>query len=212
MQTAQTESLQNCRRREKKKNEKQEKQQTVNSSQADTMAPVRPKSNSKSAPSSRDTPSKGNEASGFADSAFHTSKKDKRVIKHSTFVSKIEKSHKKPLKRRRPSKKLVANLDSLAEALPDADDNPRADSQVNIIKQKSLKHRPGAMKRKEKLDQFERSRFAKNMAQMARMESTGPASTSDGTPTATQSSSSNRWTALRNFISHTIDQNPEFKR
>ncbi|KMU91120.1 hypothetical protein CIHG_08791 [Coccidioides immitis H538.4] len=85
------------------------------------------------------------------------------------------------------------------------------DAQVNIIRHKSLKHRPGAMKRKEKLDKVERDRFAKNMAQMA----TGladPKEPAASTVDATQTSSSNRWAALRNFISQTIDQNPEFKR
>ncbi|KAI5297651.1 hypothetical protein KEM56_004648 [Ascosphaera pollenicola] len=92
---------------------------------------------------------------------FKTNKKDKRQIKHETFLSKIEKSRSKKLKRWRPSKKLVANLDSLADALPTAGDDeddggdlsgsPRGKraarsavaGQMNIIKQKSLKHKPG---------------------------------------------------------------------
>ncbi|EFW13340.1 hypothetical protein D8B26_007082 [Coccidioides posadasii str. Silveira] len=180
------------------------------------MAPIRPKSKSKALSSSsvKKASSAGEEAVDTFDSfdsGFHTSKKDKRIIKHSAFVSKIEKSCKKPFKRRRPSKKLVANLDSLADALPDADDEVPEDAQVNIIRHKSLKHRPGAMKRKEKLDKVERDRFAKNMAQMA----TGladPKEPAASTVDATQTSSSNRWAALRNFISQTIDQNPEFKR
>ncbi|KAI5278645.1 hypothetical protein KEM54_004516, partial [Ascosphaera aggregata] len=61
---------------------------------------------------------------------FKTNKKDKRQIKRETFISKIEKSRSKKLKRRRPSKKLVANLDSLVDALPSAgnrDDNVNDD-------------------------------------------------------------------------------------
>ncbi|KAI1459107.1 ribosome biogenesis protein SLX9-domain-containing protein, partial [Annulohypoxylon moriforme] len=53
--------------------------------------------------------------------SFINSKKDKRLVKHASFVSRIEKtsSKEKKLKRRRPGKKLVTNLDALAEALPD---------------------------------------------------------------------------------------------
>ncbi|PGH12694.1 hypothetical protein AJ80_06640 [Polytolypa hystricis UAMH7299] len=149
------------------------------------------------------------------DDEFKTTKKDKRIIKHSTFVTKIEKSRKTPLKRRRPSKKLVANLDSLVDALPDAgDEGPQAaaESQVNIIKHKSLKHRPGAMKRKEKLDKLERDRFAKNMAQMSAglAHSNVTASTATETQGAAAPSTSGRWAALRGFISQTMEQNPQF--
>ncbi|KAI1954203.1 Urmylation protein [Ophidiomyces ophidiicola] len=166
------------------------------------MAPIRPMpKTSTSATATSETA----QASDSVDFGFRTSKKDKRTIKHSAFVSKIEKTRKKPLKRRRPSKKLVADLNSLADALPSAGDAETGTDQVNIIKHKSLKHRPGAMKRKEKLDKVERDRFAMNMAQMA----TGVASQNQ--PTA-EAPSADRWAALRNFISQTIDQNPEFKR
>ncbi|KAL4741056.1 ribosome biogenesis protein SLX9-domain-containing protein, partial [Aspergillus similis] len=82
---------------------------------------------------------------------FRTTKKDKRLIKHSSFVSKIEKNSTKTNKRRRASKKLVTNLESLADALPDSETDTNGPGQVNIIKQKTLKHRPGAQKRKEKI-------------------------------------------------------------
>ncbi|WEW61384.1 hypothetical protein PRK78_006874 [Emydomyces testavorans] len=174
------------------------------------MAPTRPKS--KTAISAAKKPSSTKTEDSF-DSGFHSSKKDKRMIKHSAFVSKIEKSRKKPLKRRRPPRKLVANLNSLADALPDAGDETLTNSQVNIIKHKSLKHKPGAMKRKERLDKIERERFAKNMAQMVTgLEAATPASSAADAQTTRQASSSNRWAALRGFISQTIDQNPEFKR
>ncbi|KAI1959113.1 hypothetical protein LOZ58_004821 [Ophidiomyces ophidiicola] len=164
------------------------------------MAPVRSMKTLTSATATSTT-----QASDSADFGFRTPKRDKRTIKHSAFISKIEKSRSKPLKRRRPSKKLVADLNSLADALPSAGDAESGTDQVNIIKHKSLKHRPGAMKRKEKLDKVERDRFAMNMAQMA----TGVAS--QNKPTA-EAPSADRWAALRNFISQTIDQNPEFKR
>jgi dynactin complex subunit len=145
--------------------------------------------------------------------AFRTSKKDKRQIKHATLMSKIAKSSKTQ-KKRRPSKKLVANLESLADALPDAADNSHdAASQVNIIKQKTLRHKPGAMKRREKLEKVERDRFAKNLAQMASIQpAAAPAATGDASEALPESNpTANRWSALRNFISQTMEQQPVFK-
>src|SRR5436305_2522663 len=94
---------------------------------------------------------------------FHlsSSKKDKRFIKHSIFMSKISKAYQKPAKRRRPSKKLVTSLESLANALPDggeADDQGITVGDVKI-RHRSLKSRPGAMKRKGKLERMEKERF-----------------------------------------------------
>ena len=87
------------------------------------------------------------------------------------FVSKIEKSRAKTTKRRRPSKKLVANLESLADALPDLSGDAGANEGGVLVgdarvRQKSLKSRPGAMKRKEKVEKMERERFGRNMVQM----------------------------------------------
>ncbi|PGH05841.1 hypothetical protein AJ79_06683 [Helicocarpus griseus UAMH5409] len=199
------------------------------------MAPVIPKRKSKPSsaiaarkPSIPTISSSNNAAtnqSGPFEDTFRTTKKDKRQIKHSVLLSKIQKSTQKTLKRRRPSKKLVANLDSLVDALPDADDDQgqhgnNNDSQgiseqVNVIKQKSLKHKPGAMKRKEKLDQRERERFARNLAQMAGTQAaSAPAESGVQAEAQTQpqgTSTSNRWAALRGFISQTMEQNPEFK-
>lgn len=176
------------------------------------MAPV-PPTNRKTSSSRGAIPPVNN---GLFPDDFRTTKKDKRLIKHSVFVNKVAKSHKKTPKRRRPSKKLVANLDSLADALPDADDETHPDlaSQANIIKHKTLKHRPGAMKRKEKMEKLERDRFIKNMAQMTAIEQATPQvqpqSESQATDTAS-SSTSNRWAALRGFISQTMDRQPVFK-
>lgn len=143
---------------------------------------------------------------------FRTSKRDKRQIKHATLMSKIAKSTSNTPKRRRASKKLVANLESLADALPDAaDESHDAASQVNVIKQKTLRHKPGAMKRREKLEKVERDRFAKNMAQMASLP-TQSASPAENTTTTTDTNpTANRWSALRNFISQTMEQQPVFK-
>jgi hypothetical protein len=126
---------------------------------------------------------------------FTASKKDKRTIKSSIFRSKIEKtSAKLPKKRRRPSKKLVTTLESLAAALPDiAVSGPSNDkalgTQSSMV---SLKSKPGARKKKDRLEKEERLRFGKNMAVMARMATT-PGGQDDAT-------TGNRWTALRQHI------------
>jgi Ribosome biogenesis protein SLX9 len=152
---------------------------------------------------------------GFSEDGFRTTKTDKRIIKHSKFMSRVEKSHEKPPKRRRPSKKLVANLHSLAEALPASDEKDRdgVGDQVNVIKRKTLKHRPGAVKRREKVERMERERFLKNLAEMTEIGTKGVSNPSESTERAAdQGSSSNRWAALRNFISQTMEQQPVFQK
>ncbi|KAL2004480.1 hypothetical protein VTN00DRAFT_3482 [Thermoascus crustaceus] len=202
---------------------------------ADPQAPTRPNIRQKAAKAASGRgalPSTKPSSGPFADS-FKTTKKDKRLIKHSAFVSKIEKANQKTAKRRRASKKLVANLDALADALPDAGDDGTQrsqsgpGSQVNIIRHRTLKHRPGAMKRKEKLEKMERDRFVKNMAQLVTgieanhnaNATTAESSNPNGTTNPEQqqqqqqqqSSVSSRFAALRNFISQTMEQQPVFK-
>ncbi|KAJ9653920.1 hypothetical protein H2198_006971 [Neophaeococcomyces mojaviensis] len=144
--------------------------------------------------------------SARSDSLFPTTKKDKRRIKHAHLMSKVTKSGSKP-KRRRPNKKLVTTLDSLADALPDGDEDAgpdgvaagsKTEDQVNIIRRKSMKSKPGAMKRRQKLDNSERDRFAKNLAQMA-AQGAGSAPTS----------SVEKLKALRSFISQTLEKRPD---
>ncbi|KAF2493585.1 hypothetical protein BU16DRAFT_513606 [Lophium mytilinum] len=140
------------------------------------------------------------------DTVFPSSKKDKRTIKHSVFVNKITKTHNKPLKRRRPNKKLVANLESLAEALPDlAEDEDGGSTTIGMakIRHKSLKSRPGAMKRKEKIEQLERERFGKNLAQMM-------GSTPSQQDNAKPATIADRWSALKSFVQSTTEVKPEF--
>lgn len=86
-----------------------------------------------------------------------------------------------------------------------------AGSQVNIIKQKTLKHKPGTMKRREKLERLERDRFVRNMAQMTGMQPTAAAGTGGDASTGQSDTGPNRWAALRNFISQTMEQQPAFK-
>ncbi|KAF2006676.1 hypothetical protein P154DRAFT_455517 [Amniculicola lignicola CBS 123094] len=147
----------------------------------------------------------------FGDSPlFPPSKKDKQKIKHSAFVSRITKPGATTKKRRRPSKKLVTTLESLADALPDVETGSggegtgrNADRGVVIgqarIQRKSLKSRPGAMKRKEKLEKMERERFNANLVQMAK-SGTG----------AGGSGIADRWAALKNHVRSTVEVKPEF--
>ncbi|KIW17423.1 hypothetical protein PV08_04617 [Exophiala spinifera] len=157
------------------------------------------------------------------DSLFPASKKDKRRIKHEQLINKVTKSATKAPRRRRPNKKLVATLDSLADALPTDDVETgtrgsvgeRPEDQVNIIKRKSMKSRPGAMKRREKLEQSERDRFAKNMAQLATPRSTNELDKENTSVDAAQNTNvpptNARWAALRGFISQTLETKPELR-
>ncbi|KAK5273012.1 hypothetical protein LTR99_002406 [Exophiala xenobiotica] len=157
------------------------------------------------------------------DSLFPSSKKDKRRIKHEQLINKVTKSSAKTPRRRRPNKKLVATLDSLADALPTDNDETaprgtageRPEDQVNIIQRKSMKSRPGAMKRRENLDKGERQRFVKNMAQLATPRPNGDhGKENSGAQDAVQTavpSTSDRWAALRGFISQTLETKPELK-
>jgi hypothetical protein len=159
-------------------------------------------------------------------------KAGKRALKHDTLISRIEKSQKKPLKRRRPGKKLNTALDSLADALPELEENSDDDwegideddktegmdgalgelsKMVRVrkakpadgkMKLKTLKSRPGALKRKQKMEESEKERFGKNLASMS-----APAQTA-----ADAGGSSDRWAALRGFIGQTLEQNPGFAK
>lgn len=155
-------------------------------------------------------------------SSFRPTKKDKREIKHSLLMSKVQKSATSK-KKRRPNKQLVTTLESLADALPDAGDDDGADADgedgaVEVgqakIKHKSLKSRPGALKRKEKLERMERERFEKNLALMSMGASQGPQGKSQedtdmgNAPPAAPTA--NRWSALRNFIESTMEKKKDF--
>ena len=126
------------------------------------------------------------------------------------------------MKRRRPNKKLVTSLEGLAEALPnlrDIEDLKRSGAGNGKIKQKSMRSRPGATKRRERLERMERERFGKNMAQLvagSAQENTNSATKRmqvEGAEDAQAqpNSTSRRWAALRGFISQTIEQKEEFR-
>ncbi|KAK4098815.1 hypothetical protein N658DRAFT_499057 [Parathielavia hyrcaniae] len=180
--------------------------------------------------------------------SFINSKRDKRLIKSSAFASRIAKSSSSKSKsaassqkRRRPSKKLVTTLESLGDALDDI----RADMDEAVaegeamdaeqarqgkVRHKSLKSRPGALKRKERLVRGEMERFGRSLAQLATVSSAAAAGGASAaapaagekmdteagegkqrgeTQTQTPAASS-RWAALRGFISATMEQNPAF--
>ena len=133
----------------------------------------------------------------------HTSKRDKRIIKHSALLSRISRSHLSShtqRKRRRPSKKLVANLESLADALPDAlegrEEKQRAEGEDARIRHRSLGSRPGRAKRREKEVKGEKERFERNMARML-----GGVGQKEG-----NLQSGERWKALRGFIELTMER------
>ncbi|PVH85787.1 hypothetical protein DL98DRAFT_545946 [Cadophora sp. DSE1049] len=206
------------------------------------MAPTAPKkrpsiraktSNSGSGLIARPPP-KHREGAIISDS-FINSKKDKRVIKHSSFLNRIEKAHKKPLKRRRPSKKLVTTLESLADALPDVEDlvkeNDRATSGgrggSGKMTMKSLKSKPGARKRKEKLERMERERFGKNMAvilaggkeeeekvpevAMAVDDGESAEASVAATTAPVSNPAVNRFAALRAWVNQNMEKHPAFE-
>jgi hypothetical protein len=140
--------------------------------------------------------------------SFLKTKKVKRTIKHSAFVNRIEKVNTKTLKRRRPSKKLVTSLESLADALPDFEDEEKTVGDAKI-KHRSLKSRLGATKRRVKVERMERERFGRNMAQLTAGSVAPPVVRGDGAATPA-SGTARRWAALRGFISQTLEQKPEF--
>ncbi|KAI7232836.1 hypothetical protein KC330_g5711 [Hortaea werneckii] len=206
-------------------------------------------------------------AFGFdSNEGFKVSKKDKRTIRHNQLLAKVQDADarvgKKKLKRRRPGKKLTTNLDSLADALPEMEDEagegeddwegisedeendggmagvegfrkvkrrrrtPGGTDAASRMKMTSLRHRPGAMKRKHRMEQGEMERFGRNLAQMV---GSGQANVSDGKSSAAKgrqddgskatggedagagaASQSDRWAALRRFIGGTMEQNQAF--
>lgn len=101
-------------------------------------------------------------------------KAEKRATKHAKLLSRVQKNatrgdHKNASKIRRPKNKLATSISSLEQALPSIQDGscPMADliSSKNLPS-RTLKSRPGASKRKEKVIASEIQRFGKNLALM----------------------------------------------
>lgn len=151
-------------------------------------------------------------------------------MKHSSFVSRIEKSNKKPLKRRRPGKKLITDLDSLKKALPDLLADGETEEGLRQLKEgkvrlKSLKSRKGALKKKEKLVKSEVERFQGSLAQLNAVGAAGQTAAENmdiedqeksgaghgqQKEAPAQNTTGSRWAVLRGFISATMEQNPAF--
>ncbi|KAF2764585.1 hypothetical protein EJ03DRAFT_281810 [Teratosphaeria nubilosa] len=164
------------------------------------------------------------DAFAFGDKGgFGVNKKDKRAIRHNALLAKVRDGgvQKRALKRRRPAKKLKTDVGDLADALPDVDTEEgarrrRAAGGDGKMVMRSLKHRPGAMKRKRKMEQSEMERFGKNLAQMVGQEQVrvkeGATKQGGDAPAVASSSQVDRWAALRKFIGGTMQKDKAFAR
>lgn len=103
--------------------------------------------------------------------AFLSSKRDKRLIKHSSFVSRIASSSSrvsKPRRQRRAGNKLKTSLEGLADALPELRTGEGGEAALEgRVRHKSLKSKKGALKRKERVVRGEMERFGVSMARLA---------------------------------------------
>lgn len=95
---------------------------------------------------------------------------------------------------------------------------PGGDGKMEL---KSLKHKPGALKRKRALEARETERFGRNLAQLVgsvkkgsdlKSTAAGASDGKAGESTAQQggSAQADRWAALRGFIGGSMQQNPAF--
>ena len=118
-------------------------------------------------------------------------------------------------KKRRPKNK-IASLDSLADALPDLLEDEGGDvSNLGKVKHRSLKTKRGALKKKEMVVKGEMERFGASMAKLTetpaqQTEAKDTAMTTEAQ--AAQPATSDRWAALRGYISTTMEQNPAFAK
>lgn len=152
-------------------------------------------------------------------------KKDKRSLKRNTLLNRVREAgiskDSKAKKRRRPAKKLKTDISGLEDVLPDVegdgewegisgdedmDENPgmrkarrKKEGATGKMEMKSLKHKPGAMKKKFEMEGRERERFGKNLA--------GLMSGKGG-----DEGQGDRWAALRSFIGGTMERDAAFAR
>jgi hypothetical protein len=149
-------------------------------------------------------------------------------------------------KRRRPGKKLLAaeDLDEMRDALPDLSEEDEstewegfsdddAGTQAGAkrrrrraktgtegkIQMRSLKHRPGTMKRKRRMEGVEMERFGRNLAQLsANMKSKDEETRGVAGDVAADgrgggsASASEKWAALRAFIGSTMERKDGFEK
>ena len=146
-------------------------------------------------------------------------------------------------KRRRPGKKLIAaeDLDDMRDALRDIAGNGDGDEWQGLsdadtatqaggkkrrrrfregegkIQMRSLLHRPGAMKRKRRMEGVEMERFGRNLAQLSANTKTlerevqGHAGGDAGGGGAV-ATSQEKWAALRAFIGSTMERKDGFTK
>ncbi|KAL1868914.1 hypothetical protein Daus18300_005750 [Diaporthe australafricana] len=179
-------------------------------------------------------PRKVHRPSAQVSDSFIESKRDKRLIKHSSFVSRITKpaaktpTQRKNLKRREKARQAQAStsLSALSDALPSltADEVQAGETETSgRVRHKSLKSAPGALRKKDRLVRGEMDRFGRSLAQLSsvREQPVVPAQQTemdvelkDGEEEnrAPVQSTANRFAALRGFISATMEQNPAFSR
>ncbi|KAG5976108.1 hypothetical protein E4U56_002450 [Claviceps arundinis] len=169
---------------------------------------------------------------------FLSTKRDKRLIKHSSFLSRIattaptsstgSRSKITKSSSRRPKNKLKTSLQGLADALPEIQDGEGARPGLEgKVRHRSLSSKKGALRRKEKLVRGEMKRFGASMAVLAAgaKDENGRADGEDDAnmqgvqeqvsggaqaASAAQGPTSNRWAALRGYISSTMEQSPAF--
>ena len=146
-------------------------------------------------------------------------------------------------KRRRPGKKLIAaeDLDDMRDALRDIAGNGDGDEWQGLsdadtatqagrkkrrrrlregegkIQMRSLQHRPGAMKRKRRMEGVEMERFGRNLAQLSantkalerEVQGQDAEDAGGGGAAAT---SQEKWAALRAFIGSTMERDDGFTK
>jgi hypothetical protein len=111
-------------------------------------------------------------------------------------------------------------MEGLADALPDVEDLLKGKMGAEgKIKMKSLRSKPGALKRKEKLERVERERFGRNMAQIMGVKeevNVVPAAVMDvegsAVTASVQGATSSRFAALRAWVNTNMEKNPAFEK
>ncbi|KAL9097297.1 MAG: hypothetical protein Q9165_000724 [Trypethelium subeluteriae] len=177
-----------------------------------SMAPIRPASRRRTATTNSQR-ERVHRPIKSDDSVFASSKKDKRLIRHSALVNRIQKQNSTAKqKRRRPNKKLVATLESIADALPDVDQNAATEDTGTLhgqakVRRKSLASRPGVQKRKEKVNKAELERFSQNLAQMIGSKATNLSAEAKSTPNSAVKPV-DRWALLRGHITQNMEKIP----
>jgi len=105
-------------------------------------------------------------------------------------------------------------MESLADALPELE-LENGDGGEGKIKMKSLRSKPGAMKRKEKVERMERERFGRNFsvlmgARKDNEEVVKEVEMGEGTVEAEVPKKKGRFAALRAWVDSNMERHPDF--